>query len=127
MLVMAATAEGRHSRPQEMATSQKFRTSRRAIARGSLRNASLKTERDTTMKTTKKNTGIKVTTGVKAGGLQFPFNHNRSVLKVRTNIKAGILLAAKNHNRSVLKVRTNIKAGILLAAKNHSRSILATV
>ena len=54
------------------------------------------------MKTTTKNTGIKVNTGVKAGGLQWPANHNARGLKVKANIKAGILLAARNHNRRAL-------------------------
>ncbi|HXU00307.1 MAG TPA: hypothetical protein VN903_04910 [Polyangia bacterium] len=56
------------------------------------------------MKTTTKNAGIKVTTGVKSGGIQWPANHNSGGLKVITNIKAGILLAARNHNRRILAI-----------------------
>ena len=82
-------------------TSQKFRTSRRAIARGALRNASLKTERETTMKTNKKNSGIKVTAGVKAGGYNI-VNHNRNGLKVRAGIKAGTMIQSANHNVRLL-------------------------
>ena len=54
------------------------------------------------MKTTTKNAGIKVTTGVKAGGTPWYGNHNGNGLKVRTSIKAGILVAAKNHTRHML-------------------------
>ena len=46
---------------------------------------------------TTKQTGIKVTTGVKAGGLS-GINHNRAGLKVRTGVKAGGL-SGINHNR----------------------------
>jgi len=52
------------------------------------------------MKTTTKNTGIKVTTGVKAGGWGSNANHTRSALKVTTSIKAGMLVGARNHSRS---------------------------
>jgi hypothetical protein len=45
----------------------------------------------------KKQTGIKVSTSVKAGGLQ-GINHNRAGLKVRTGVKAGGLQGI-NHNR----------------------------
>jgi hypothetical protein len=98
---MAATAEGRHSRPQAEMTSQKFRTPRRAIARGAFRNASLKTERETTMKTTTKNTGIKVTASVKAGAISG--NHTRGGLKVNAGIKAGYI-CKHNHNALSLTV-----------------------
>ena len=53
------------------------------------------------MKTTTKNTSIKVNTGVKAGGFGLASNHNSGGLKVKTSIKAGIFLAARNHNRAL--------------------------
>jgi hypothetical protein len=58
------------------------------------------------MKTTTKNTGIKVTAGVKAGGLQGfnGGNHNRSALRVKAGIKAGTAIQLANHNRRVLAV-----------------------
>jgi hypothetical protein len=59
------------------------------------------------MKTTTKNTGIKVNTGVKAGGLQS--NHARSRLRIKSGVRAAGLQS--NHTRSGLKVRTDIKAG----------------
>ena len=49
------------------------------------------------MKTTTKNTGIKVTTGVKAGGIT-PGNHNRTGLRVKTSLKTGSICRL-NHNR----------------------------
>jgi len=107
-------------------TSQKFRTSRRAIARGAFRNASLKTERETTMKTNKKNSGIKVTASVKACGLPQAVNHSRKGLKVTSNIKAGNFIAQKNHNSRGLKVTSNIKAGNFIAQKNHNRHMFAS-
>ena len=87
-----------------MATSQKFRTDLAAhIARGALRNASLKTERETTMKTTTKNTGIKVNASVKAGGLVTP-NHSRSGLKVKAGIKAGTTSACRITTRRSMEI-----------------------
>jgi len=50
------------------------------------------------MKTTTKNTGIKVTTGVKGGSLG-TLNHNGSALKVRAGLKAGMTIQSTNHNR----------------------------
>ena len=47
------------------------------------------------MKTTTKNTGIKVNTGVKSGGSS-P-NHNRSGLKVTTGVRAGSTGLRSNH------------------------------
>jgi hypothetical protein len=47
------------------------------------------------MKTTTKNTGIKVNTGVKAGGLTN--NHSRSGISVKTGLKGGYTYL-KNHN-----------------------------
>ena len=57
------------------------------------------------MKTTTKNTGIKVTTNVKAGGFNGGFNvpnHSRTGLKVRAGIKAGTMIQSANHNRGLL-------------------------
>ena len=105
-----------------METSQKFRTSRRAIARGELRNASLKTERETTMKTNKKNSGIKVTAGVKAGGINLG-NHNRRGLKVTAGIKAGTS-HQRNHNGRGMKVTAGIKAGVMYQ-RNHNLRVVA--
>jgi hypothetical protein len=52
------------------------------------------------MKTTTKNSGIKVNANIKAGGLGSG-NHNRSGIKVRAAIKAGEMLQA-NHNQRPL-------------------------
>jgi hypothetical protein len=50
------------------------------------------------MKTTTKNSaGIKVSAGIKAGGVS-P-NHNRRGLAVKSNVKAGDGIVASNHNR----------------------------
>jgi hypothetical protein len=49
------------------------------------------------MKTTTKNTGIKVNAGVKAGAIGYN-NHTQSGLKVRAGIKAGATLCQWNHN-----------------------------
>ena len=54
------------------------------------------------MKTTTKNTGIKVNTGVKAGGFIDRYNHNRSGLKIKAGIKAGQTIQLANHNRRLL-------------------------
>jgi len=57
------------------------------------------------MKTTTKNTGIKVTTNVKAGGFAPGFNnHNRKILKVATGLKAGKMIPCANHSRRVLSI-----------------------
>jgi len=56
------------------------------------------------MKTTTKNTGIKVNAGVKAGGVG-PFsagNHNRTALRVKAGIKAGTVIQLANHSRRLL-------------------------
>jgi len=66
-----------------------------------LRNASLKTERETTMKTNKKNSGIKVNAGVKSGSLN-TVNHNRNGLRVRAGVKAGTMIQSANHNVRLL-------------------------
>jgi hypothetical protein len=49
---------------------------------------------------TKNLSGVKVATGVKAGGLN-PGNHNRRLvsLAVKTNIKAGATILLPNHSR----------------------------
>ena len=53
------------------------------------------------MKTTKKNAGIKVTAGVKAGGYNPP-NHNRSALRVKSGLKSGSGIYHLNHSRLAL-------------------------
>jgi len=53
------------------------------------------------MKTTTKNAGIKVTTGVKAGAFNIP-NHNRGALKVKAGIKAGTVIQLANHSSRLL-------------------------
>jgi len=51
------------------------------------------------MKTTTKNTGIKVTTNVKAGGLTN--NHSTKGLTVKTGLKGGYTYS-KNHSTRLL-------------------------
>jgi hypothetical protein len=53
------------------------------------------------MKTTTKNTGIKVKANVKAGG--FKDNHNKTGLKVLSNLKAGGIYKS-NHSPRVLSL-----------------------
>ncbi len=48
-----------------------------------------------------KKTGLRINTGVKAGGLSVT-NHNRRALRVRAGVKAGGL-SVTNHNRRALK------------------------
>ena len=48
-----------------------------------------------------KKPGLRITTSVKAGGLN-AHNHNRAGLKVRSAVKAGGL-NAHNHNRRALR------------------------
>ena len=67
------------------------------------RNSSEPSEKETTMKTTKKSTGIKVAAGVKAAGLNG--NHNFSGLKVRTGVKAGTTELKPNHSARLLSLR----------------------
>jgi len=55
------------------------------------------------MKTTKKNAGIKVTTGVKAGGVP-TYNHNLRGLKVVSGVKAGMSFV-RNHTSLVLRAQ----------------------
>jgi hypothetical protein len=76
-------------------------------------------KKETTMKTTKKISGIKVTASVKAGG--YGPNHTRATLRVRTGLKAGGY--GPNHTRATLRVRTGLKAGGQLL-QNHSRGTL---
>jgi hypothetical protein len=55
------------------------------------------------MKTNKKNSGINVNTGVKAGGFApGHMNHNRNGLKVKAGIKSGALIRFSNHNRRLI-------------------------
>ena len=63
--------------------------------------------------------GLKVTSGLKAGGLNM-HNHNRG-LKVASGIKAGALTS--NHSRG-LKVRTGLKAAGTIVLPNHNRRVL---
>ena len=75
------------------------------------------------MKTSSKNiSGVKVTAGVKAGGMG-PGNHNRRLLAVKTNVKAGDGIVYSNHNRRGLAVKTNVKAGDGIVVANHSRRL----
>ena len=66
-------------------------------------NGSERQEKDTIMKTTTKNAGIKVTVGVKAGGLN-P-NHNSSGLKVKAGVRAGVTELKPNHTARQLNLR----------------------
>ena len=61
--------------------------------------------------------GLRVTTGVKSGGLTS--NHTRGALKVRTAVKAGGMKTI-NHTRGALAVRAGVKAGGL--TMNHTRA-----
>jgi hypothetical protein len=63
----------------------------------------IESERQPTMTKTTKNTGIKVNTGVKAGGFNGG-NHSRNGLKVRTGVKAGQMIQLANHSRRLLGV-----------------------
>jgi hypothetical protein len=81
------------------------------------------------MKTTKKISGIKVNSGVKAGGFD-PVprgtsggNHNRNLLRVKADIKAGTVVQS-NHNRSALRIKAGIKAGTVVLLANHNRRLL---
>jgi hypothetical protein len=77
------------------------------------------------MKTTTKNTGIKVTTGVKAGGFSItPGNHNRSALRVKTALKVGSI-SRLNHNRGLLRVKTALKVGSICRLNHNRRFAMA--
>jgi hypothetical protein len=56
------------------------------------------------MKTTTKNAGIKVTTGVKAGGWSSNLNHSSRGLKVSTGLKAGAQIYARNHSMTFVSI-----------------------
>lgn len=71
------------------------------------------------MKTNSK-AGLKVNTGIKAGGIKY--QHNRSGLKVSAGIKAGGI--KYQHNRRSLKVSAGITAGYNFQ-RNHSQRPLA--
>jgi hypothetical protein len=92
-------------------------------------------KQEITMNTNGKNqSGLKVTTNVKAAGLgTLGANHSRRALAVKTNIKAGLGVICSNHSRrlatngrtqSGLKVTTNVKAaGLGTLGANHSRRL----
>jgi hypothetical protein len=90
-------------------------------------NCSEPSEKDTTMKTTKKISGIKVNSTLKAGGYTPFSNHSQSGLRVKASIKAGTLIRFGNHNRNGLKVNSSIKAGTLIRFNNHNRPLLSIV
>jgi hypothetical protein len=54
------------------------------------------------MSKTNKTTGIKVTTGIKAGS--FTANHNLGTcgVRVRSGVRAGSAMFSRNHNRRLL-------------------------
>jgi hypothetical protein len=74
------------------------------------------------MKTTTKNTGIKVTTSIKAGGIG-DHNHSRGGLKVKSGVRAAGI-CDRNHSRIGLKVSAGIRAGSLITVQNHNSRIL---
>jgi len=78
------------------------------------------------MKKTTKNSGIKVTSGLKAGGFDGKMggNHNRNALKVMAHIKAGAVIQSPNHNRRSLAVRTGVKVGAVIQLANHNCRLL---
>jgi hypothetical protein len=55
------------------------------------------------MKKTTKNTGIKVTTGVKGGSYPFT-NHNQVGLKIVSGLRAGVAMIYRNHNTRLLSL-----------------------
>ena len=55
------------------------------------------------MKTIKTTGGLKINTGLKAGGLS-TWNHNRGGLAVKASVRAGGL-SSINHSRCALSVR----------------------
>jgi hypothetical protein len=80
-----------------------------------------------TMKTiSKKLAGVRVTTAIKAAGINTG-NHNRRLvgLTVRSGVKTGEGILSSNHNRraSVLAVKTGLKAGEGILSSNHSRRV----
>jgi len=56
------------------------------------------------MKTTTKNTGIKVTTGVKAGALNSVQNHSNRGLKANSGVRAGAQIYARNHTMTLAAI-----------------------
>ena len=95
---MDSTTRGRHSPADRELLGNFVRPLRERIDR----NCNEPSEKDTTMKTTKKNTGIKVAAGVKGGSLT-P-NHVRSGLNVKAGIKAGFYICKHNHSARLLTV-----------------------
>ena len=85
-----------------MGSQKFFSLEEQHLERVALEFAPQEIERDTTMKTTTKNTGIKVNAGVKAGG--FNGNHIRAGLKVTSSVKAGGNWS-RNHNLAVLPAK----------------------
>jgi hypothetical protein len=56
------------------------------------------------MKTTTKNTGIKVSTNIRAASIG-TLNHSGAGLKVRAGIKSGSTISVQNHNSQPLAIK----------------------
>lgn len=102
---MASNGAGRDSARDREMGSQKFSSLvEQHLERIALEFRSQESERDTTMKTKAKNTGIKVTASVKAGGLNS--NHNAAGLKIRSGVKAGSTTELRqNHSARMIVVQ----------------------
>src|SRR5689334_12467131 len=99
---MVSNRARRHiPRDREMGSQKFISVAEQHLERIALEFESQESERDTTMKTTTKNTGIKVNAGVKAGSISA--NHTRPGLTVKAGLKAGYI-CKDNHNLPSLKI-----------------------
>ncbi len=75
------------------------------------------------MKTiSKKQTGVNVTTAIKAGGLPSVNHNGKLAFIVKSGVKAGQVILHNNHNRRLgVKVTTAIKAGGLPSVNHNGK------